>query len=120
MKVSEFRKLIREEVKKVISEDIGVSLVYSDMGAIRRSLEATGGDKNLINALKQYRGNRDEHAKKIEKLMYLKKQEVLDSLKTLKDTKKTAKSGLNKYSFDKLYNTIEDLVAGRATFVYGL
>ena len=118
MKKSELQQIIREEISKVLNEDTGVFVSYSSMGAIRRTLVAVNGNKNLINALQKYK---DTHQglDEIEKLLYKHRQEIYDALKQLKDINQTDKSGYNPDAFDSVMASFEKLVSGKAKFVSG-
>ena len=76
MKKSELKQIIKEEISKVLKEDIGVTITYPSMGAIRRTLQAVNGNKNLINALQKYKDTY-QGLDEIEKLLYKHRQEPI-------------------------------------------
>ena len=118
MKKSELQQIIKEEISKVLNENVGVTITYPSMGAIRRTLQAVDGNKALISALQKYK---DTHQglDEIEKLLYKHRQEIYDALKHLKDTNQTDKSGYNPSAFDAVMKSFEKLISGRAKFVVG-
>lgn len=122
MKKSELRQLIREEIRKVLNEAAGIRLGVSEMDMIQKSLITTNIDLSLAQEMKSYIDlmHKDEYVstkkeKAMEKLLYSKKEGILNSLK---DTMKTRKTPYASNLVSNLANRFQDLVDGKLDFIH--
>ena len=122
MKQSELRQLIREEISKVLNEAAGIRLGVSEMDMIQKSLITTNIDLSLAQEMKSYIDlmHKDEYVstekeKEMEKLLYSKKEGILNSLK---DTMKTRKTPYASNLVSNLANRFQDLVDGKLDFIH--
>jgi hypothetical protein len=105
MKKSELRQLIREEIQKVLKEDIGVYISEANLNIIIKSLQKSKlANQNVIENL--------IHKKDVAKNILLNKKVIYKSLQINGKT-----LGLNEEAFNMLLNKISDLNSGKATFV---
>ena len=122
MKQSELRQIIREEVKNALNEAAGIRLGVSEMDMIQKSLITTNIDSSLAQEMKSYIDlmHKDEYVstekeKAMEKLLYSKKEGILNSLK---DTMKTRKTPYASNLVSNLANRFQDLVDGKLDFIH--
>jgi hypothetical protein len=105
MKKSELKQLIKEEIQKVLKENIGIYISDAYLGIIIKSLQKSKlVDQNIIEDL--------INKKDVAKNILLNKKAIYKSLQINGKT-----LGLNEEAFNMLLNKISDLNSGKATFV---
>jgi hypothetical protein len=105
MKKSELRQLIREEIQKVLKENIGIYISDAYLGIIIKSLQKS---KYVYPHIIEDLINKKDVARNI----LLNKKAIYKSLQINGKT-----LGLNEETFNMLLNKISDLISGKATFV---
>jgi hypothetical protein len=105
MKKSELRQIIKEEIRKILNEGVGIYLPNIDLGIIINSLQKSKlVDQNIIKDL--------INKKDVAKHILNNKESIYKSLQTNGKT-----LGLNAAAFNRLLDKISDLNSGEATFV---